>query len=115
MEARYFNDPFYGEIREMARKFSNQEIAPLAAEIDKKKEIPQSVIEKLGENGFLGIFVPETLGGSGLDYVSYAIIVEEISRACASTGVFVSAHNSLGIYPILCYGSEEQKKKFLPH
>jgi butyryl-CoA dehydrogenase len=104
----------YQEIRDLVARFSDQEVAPLAAEIDAKGEIPQDLIRKLGENGFLGVFVPEEYGGAGMDYMSYAIIVEEISRQCASTGVFVSAHNSLCIWPILAFGSEEQKKKFLP-
>ena len=86
----------YEEIREMAARFADLEVAPLADKIDKEKKIPQELTRKLVENGFLGIFVPEEYGGSGMDYVSYAIIVEEISRACASTGVFISAHCSLG-------------------
>ncbi len=104
----------YEEIREMAARFADSEVAPLADKIDKEKKIPQELIVKLVENGFLGIFVPEEYGGSGMDYVSYAIIVEEISRACASTGVFISAHCSLGTWPILNFGTEEQKKKYLP-
>ena len=88
----------YLEIREMAAKFADSEVAPLSDQIDKNKKIPQELIDKLAENGFLGIFIPEEYGGSGMDYVSYAIIVEEISRACASTGVFVSAHCSLGTW-----------------
>ena len=104
----------YIEIREMASKFADSEVAPLADQIDKNKKIPQKLISKLAENGFLGIFIPEEYGGSGMDYVSYSIIVEEISRACASTGVFVSAHCSLGTWPILNFGTEEQKRKYLP-
>ena len=104
----------YLEIREMASKFADSEVAPLADKIDKNKKIPQELIQKLAENGFLGIFIPEEYGGSGMDYVSYAIIVEEISRACASTGVFISAHCSLGTWPILAFGTEEQKRKYLP-
>jgi len=104
----------YLEIREMAAKFADSEVAPLADQIDKNKKIPQELISKLAENGFLGIFIPEEYGGSGMDYVSYSIIVEEISRACASTGVFVSAHCSLGTWPILNFGTEEQKRKYLP-
>ncbi len=104
----------YLEIREMAAKFADSEVAPLSDQIDKNKKIPDELIQKLAENGFLGIFVPEEYGGSGMDYVSYAIIVEEISRACASTGVLVSAHCSLGCWPILNFGTEDQKKKYLP-
>jgi butyryl-CoA dehydrogenase len=104
----------YLEIREMAAKFADSEVAPLADQIDKNKKIPPELISKLAENGFLGIYIPEEYGGSGMDYVSYSIIIEEISRACASTGVFVSAHCSLGTWPILNFGTEEQKKKYLP-
>ncbi len=104
----------YQEIRDMVAKFSDTEVAPLAASIDKNEKIPTDLVAKLGENGFLGSYVPEEYGGAGMDYTSYSIIVEEISRGCASTGVLISAHTSLGIYPILAYGNEAQKKKFLP-
>lgn len=104
----------YREIRDMAAKFSDKELAPLAHQIDKEEKIPKEVISKLAENGFLGINIPEEYGGAGLDYVSYAIIVEELSRGCASSGVFVSVQNSLCIYPILEFGTDEQKQKYLP-
>lgn len=104
----------YQEIRDMAAKFADSVVAPLAADNDKKGEIAKVVFEGLKENGFLGIFVPEEHQGAGMDYLSYAIIVEELSRACASTGVLVSAHCSLATWPILAYGTEEQKKKYLP-
>lgn len=104
----------YQEIRDMVSKFSDSEVGPLAASIDKNETIPSDLVAKLGENGFLGSYVPEEYGGAGMDYTSYSIIVEEISRGCASTGVLVSAHTSLGIYPILSFGTEAQKKKFLP-
>lgn len=104
----------YREIRDLAAKFSDSELAPLAAQIDKEEKIPESVIQKLAENGFMGIYIPEEYGGAGMDYVSYAIITEELSRGCASSGVFVSVQNSLCISPILEFGNEEQKKKYLP-
>jgi butyryl-CoA dehydrogenase len=72
------------------------------------------LINKLFENGFMGSYIPEEYGGAGMDYSSYAIIVEEISRACASTGVLISAHTSLCLWPLLNFGTEEQKKKYLP-
>ncbi len=102
------------EIREMASKFSDKEIGPLAASIDKEEIIPESLKKKMSEMGFFGIFVPEIYNGAGLDYLSYAIIMDEVSRGCASTGVLISAHNSLGVYPILSFGNEDQKKKYLP-
>ncbi len=108
----YEND--YREIRDLAAKFSDKELAPIAAQIDKEEKIPTEIIAKLSENGFMGIFIPEEYGGAGMDYVSYSIITEELSRGCASTGVFVSVQNSLSIFPILTFGNEDQKKKYLP-
>lgn len=102
------------EIKEMTAKFADSELVPIASEIDEKGKIPETVREKLIENGFMGIFVPEEYGGAGMDYLSYAIIIEELSRGCASTGVFVSAHSSLATWPILAFGTEEQKQKYLP-
>ncbi len=107
-------DESYNEIKDMVAKFSDNEVAPLAASIDKNHSIPKELIAKLGENGLLGSYVPEQYGGAGMDYLSYAMIVEEISRNCASTGVLVSAHTSLAAWPILEFGTEEQKKKYLP-
>ena len=102
------------EIRELVLRFSQSEVAPKAKAIDEQGMIPKDLCEKLGENGFLGSFIPEDYGGAGMDHVSYSLIVEEISRSCASTGVFVSAHSSLGTWPILEFGTEEQKRKYLP-
>lgn len=104
----------YKEIRDMVAKFSDSEVAPLAAAIDHEAKIPSELISKLFENGFMGSYIPEQYGGAGMDYSSYAIIVEEISRGCASTGVLISAHTSLCMWPILNFGTEEQKQKFLP-
>lgn len=104
----------YKEIQDMMKKFSDGEVGPLAMSIDHNGEMPKALIAKLAENGFLGSYVPEEYGGAGLDYQSYAILIEELSRNCASTGVFVSAHTSLCVWPILNYGTEAQKKKYLP-
>ncbi len=107
-------DTQYQEIRDMAASFSDGELVPIASKIDKEEKIPKNVITQLSENGFMGIYVPEEYGGAGMDNVSYAIIIEELSRGCASTGVFVSVQNSLCITPILQFGNEKQKKKYLP-
>ncbi|MDA9793158.1 acyl-CoA dehydrogenase [Bacteriovoracaceae bacterium] len=107
-------DADYKDIRDMVAGFSDKEIGPIAAQIDKEGKIPKSIYKKLGENGFLGSYIPEEYGGAGLDYMSYAIIVEELSRGCASTGVLVSAHTSLCVWPILNYATDAQKKQFLP-
>ncbi len=107
-------DESYQEIRDMMSKFADSEVAPLAHDIDKNGFIPDELKAKLAENGFMGIYVPEEYGGAGMDYMSYAIMIEEISRTCGSTGVFLSAHNSLAVWPILQFGNDEQKKKYLP-
>ena len=100
-------------VREMVRDFAETEIRPIAAAIDETHDFPEATVRKMGELGLMGMFVPETYGGAGMDYVSYAIAIEELSRACASHGVIASAHNSLVCYPILAYGNEAQKQKYL--
>lgn len=107
-------DSKYDEIRDMVKKFADSEVGPIAMKIDHDGKIPKELIGKLAENGFLGSYIPEEYGGSGLDYMSYALLIEELSRNCASTGVFVSAHTSLAVWPILNFGTEAQKKKYLP-
>ena len=100
-------------VREMVRSFAEEEIRPIAAAIDESHEFPIETTRKMGELGLMGMFVPDAYGGAGMDYVSYVIAIEELSRVCASHGVIASAHNSLVNYPILAYGSEEQKQKYL--
>ena len=95
-------------------KFSDAKVAPLAAQIDREGKIPKELIAQLAENGFMGSFIPEAYGGSEMSYRSYSYIVEELARSCASTSVLLSAHSSLASWPILKYGTEEQKKKYLP-
>ena len=101
-------------IREMCRKFADKELIPIATEYNRQKKFPMEQVKKLGEMGIMGIVYPEEYNGAGMDYISYAIAVEEISRGGASTGVTVSAHNSLCLSPIYYFGTEEQKKKFMP-
>jgi butyryl-CoA dehydrogenase len=101
-------------IQEMVRKFAEKYVAPIAAEIDKKEEYPHNTLKEMAKLGFLGTIIPTEYGGAGLDTLSYTIVVEEISRKCASTGVITSVHNSLVGWPIMKYGTEEQKKKYLP-
>ena len=100
-------------IREAAREFAQNEIAPVAAELDLSGEYPTETIRKAGELGFMGVEVPEEYGGSGLDSISYAIVMEEISAADAAHGTLVSVNNSLYGVPLLSFGTHEQKKKFL--
>ena len=101
-------------IRNMVREFAEKEVAPLAAELDKTGEYPTKILDKMAKLGLLGIIIPQQYGGAGLDTISYVTVIEEISRKCASTGVITSVHNSLAAGPIMKYGTEEQKKKYLP-
>ncbi len=101
-------------IREMVRNFAETEIAPSARQRDEEERFDRVLMfDKLAELGLTGIIFPEAYGGADADYISYAIAVEELSRVCASTGVTLSAHLSLGANPIYLFGSEEQKKQFL--
>jgi butyryl-CoA dehydrogenase len=101
-------------IQKMVREFAEKEIAPVAADLDKTGEYPTKILEKMAKLGLLGIIIPTEYGGAGLDIISYATVIEEISKKCASTGVITSVHNSLVAYPIMKYGTDEQKKKYLP-
>jgi butyryl-CoA dehydrogenase len=101
-------------IRDMVRGFAEREIAPVAAELDQKEEYPKEILKKMAQLGLLGIIVPPQYGGAGADTVSYALVVEEISKKCASTGVVTSVHNSLASWPIMKFGTDEQKEKYLP-
>jgi butyryl-CoA dehydrogenase len=101
-------------LQDQVKKFADSVLAPVASDIDKSRDFPWENIKRMAELGLLGIIVPEEYGGAGFDYISLAIAIEEISRACASTGVIVAVNNSLVTYPILQFGNEAQKKKYLP-
>jgi alkylation response protein AidB-like acyl-CoA dehydrogenase len=101
-------------IQDTARKFAEAELKPRAEEIDISMEYPLEMFRKMAEIGFMGLTIPAEYGGTGTDMVSYAITIEELARACASTALGVAAHNSLACGPISILGSEEQKKKYLP-
>lgn len=101
-------------VRSSAAEFAEREVRPLARKIDAEHYFPQELVPKLGAQGFLGITVPEQFGGAGLDDLSYALIIAELARVCASTSVVVSAHNSLSAGAILAFGTDEQKQKYLP-
>ncbi len=101
-------------LRDSVRDFVNNEIKPLAMEIDEKHAIPDTLVQQMGEMGLLGSYLPEEYGGAGMDMLSYAIVVEEVSKACASSGVLISAHTSLCSGPIFTFGTAEQKQKWLP-
>ena len=101
-------------VRDTTRSFAEKELKPVATRLDRDGVYPQEQLEKLGAMGLMGVFVPEELGGSGMDRISYVAAVEEISKAWASLGVIMSVNNSLVCGPILRFGSEGQKKRYLP-
>jgi butyryl-CoA dehydrogenase len=101
-------------IRDTARDLATREIAPRAAEIDRTHEFPRKIFSRLGELGLLGIMVPEAFGGAGMDALSYAVALEEIARACASTAVAMSVQSSLVAAPILKEGTDAQRARWLP-
>ncbi|MDM8148994.1 acyl-CoA dehydrogenase family protein [Priestia megaterium] len=101
-------------IQRTLREFSEAEVAPNALERDRSKQFPLDVFKKLGELGVMGLPFPEEYGGGGADTVSFAIVVEELSKACGSTGITYSAHVSLGGAPIYLFGTKEQKERYLP-
>ncbi|MBN2432263.1 MAG: acyl-CoA dehydrogenase [Acidobacteria bacterium] len=101
-------------IRETIRDFAETEVWPGAAERDRESRFPREILAKLAELGFMGCLVPEVLGGSGIDSISYAITIEELARVDAALAVTVAVHNSVACFPIRKWGTEEQKKKYLP-
>ncbi len=100
--------------RQMIREFAEKEIKPIAAEIDAQERFPLESVEKMAKLGIMGIPIPTEYGGAGGDNIMYSIAIEELSRACATTGLIVSAHTSLCVVPILEFGNEEQKRRYLP-
>ena len=102
------------DLQAMFRDFAIQNVKPIAAEIDENERFPKENIPKLAEAGMLGIPVPEEHEGTGLGYVEYVLAIEELSKVCGTTGVIVSAHTSLGLWPILEYGTPEQIAKYVP-
>ncbi|XP_028680929.1 short-chain specific acyl-CoA dehydrogenase, mitochondrial [Erpetoichthys calabaricus] len=100
-------------LRQTCRDFAEKELAPIASQLDKEHQFPAEQVQKLGAMGLMAVEVPEQFGGAGLDYLAYAIGLEEISRGCASTGVITSVNNSLYLGPVLKFGTEEQKHKWI--
>ena len=101
------------EIVDMLHDFCLKEVKPIAAELDEKEEFTQNAREKLAEMGMLGTYIPEEYGGAGLSYLTYIACCEELAKYCASTSIMFSVHGSLCSWPILEFGTEEQKQKFL--
>ena len=101
-------------IRQMARDFGEAELKDNAARWDEEGKFPKELISKMGELGFMGLTIPEEYGGSGLDLLSAALVIEEVAKYCGSTALTLAAHNGLGTGHLFSYGSEEQKKKYIP-
>ncbi|HEX6025798.1 MAG TPA: acyl-CoA dehydrogenase family protein [Solirubrobacter sp.] len=102
------------EIRELAKRFADEQIAPHAAQWDREHTFPQHIFDELGELGLMGVCVPEEHGGAGADFLSYVLVLEELSRADAGVGVTVAVHTSAGTLPILNHGSPEQIEEIVP-
>ena len=112
-DALYFGEQHL-QVREMVRRFAREEVAPVAAKCDAEAKFPWDSVRKMGELGLLGIPWPEELGGAGLDLLSYMIVIQELAKVDASHGLTVSAHTTLGTSPIVRFGTDDQKKRYVP-
>jgi butyryl-CoA dehydrogenase len=101
-------------LRRTVRAFCEEELRPIAAEIDQEARFPWEIAEKMGRLGYFGVQAPRQLGGAGLDAVSYAVIIEEVSRVSAAIGLCLSVHNSVALHPILTFGTPEQHRRWVP-
>ncbi|MBT4068408.1 MAG: acyl-CoA dehydrogenase, partial [Candidatus Marinimicrobia bacterium] len=113
MDKLFFSDE-HTMLVEMVRDFANNEITPIAADLDEKEIFPRNLVNQMAELGLMGIPIPEELGGGGMDTVAYAAAVMELARADASVAITMAAHTSLGTMPIVIAGNEEQRKKHVP-
>ncbi|SHF25263.1 acyl-CoA dehydrogenase family protein, partial [Caloramator proteoclasticus] len=100
--------------KQMFEKFVENEVRPIAAEIDETERFPIETVKKMAKLGMMGIPFEREVGGAGGDFITYIMAVEELAKACATTSVILSAHTSLCCWPIYTYGTEEQKAKYLP-
>src|SRR5204863_1757763 len=112
-DSLYFSEQHLA-VRNMVREFARGEVAPVAAELDAKAEFPWANVKKMGELGLLGVPWPEELGGAGLDLLSYMIVIQELAKVDASHGLTVSAHTTLGTSPMVRFGNEDQKRRYVP-
>ncbi len=101
-------------VRNVVRDFAEAELRPIASDIDRAARFPHDVIDKMKKLSYFGLQAPPEFGGADLDTISYCIVIEELSRVCAAVGLCVTVHNSVGLYPILKFGTPEQKKRFVP-
>ena len=102
------------EIKERAAEFADREVAPQAAQLDREDRVPFETLSKLADAGFMGLCVPEEYGGAGTDFLSYVLLLEEISRAEDGVGATLAVHTSAGTLPIVEYGTEEQRARYVP-
>src|SRR5687767_10953220 len=112
-DSLYFSEQHLA-VREMVRTFAREEVAPIAAEYDERAEFPWQNIKKMGELGLLGVPWSEQYGGAGLDYIAYMIAIHEMAKVDASHAITISAHTTLGTSPIWNFGTEEQKRRYVP-
>ena len=101
------------QLQRTFREFAENEVKPLAKELDETERFPTETVQRMAEMGMMGLPIPEELGGSGVDQLGYVLAVEELSKVCATTGIILSAHTSLCCWPIMTFGTEEQKEKYL--
>jgi acyl-CoA dehydrogenase len=106
--------PEHQAFRESVREIAEGVVAPIAEEVDREHRFPEESVRAAAEAGLLGILIPEEYGGAGLDALAFTVCIEELARACASTSVIVDVHTSVGSEPILLFGTEQQRKKWLP-
>ena len=112
-DSLYFSEQHFA-VREMVRAFAQEEVAPVASALDASAQFPWENVKKMGELGLLGIPWPEELGGAGLDLLSYMIVIHEMAKVDASHAITISAHTTLGTSPIVYFGTEEQKRRYVP-
>jgi len=109
----YFESEHH-QVRDLVREFAESEVAPVARQYDAESRFPWATVKKMGEMGFMGAAWPEELGGAGMDYLSYIIIIHELAKVDASTALTVSAHTTLGTSPIMEFGTPEQQRRYVP-
>jgi alkylation response protein AidB-like acyl-CoA dehydrogenase len=112
-ESQYFNDQHHA-VREMVRSFAQDEVAPVASQLDEESRFPWENVKRMGELGLLGVLWPEEVGGAGLDLTSYILAIHEMAKVDASHAITISAHTTLGTSPIYYFGTDEQKARYIP-
>ena len=108
-----FENDVHNQVRDLARRFTREKVMPKAVTWDEQGGYPRELIAEMGALGFMGITVPEEWGGAGLDNVASALVLEEISAGCGAMGIIVSGHNAVGCMPILEFGTDDQKERYL--